>query len=113
MSELYSGNESAVRCGDTIFNLFPVVTGVHQQCVRAPTLFSTCMDWILGRMSERSSRGALFGNVKISDRDFADDAVIFAETLDIPLGALEVLYEESESLGLWVSWVKTKIQAFK
>ena len=26
-------------------------------------------------------------------------------------GALEVLIEESEPLGLWVSWVKTKIQA--
>ena len=53
-----------------------------------------------------------FGNVKISDLDFADDAVIFAETLDILLGALEVLNEELEPLGLRVSWVKTKIQAF-
>ena len=49
-------------------------------CVLAPTLFSTCMDWILGRMSERSSCGASFGNVKISDLDFTDDVVIFAET---------------------------------
>ena len=57
-------------------------------------------------MSERSSCGASFGNVKISDRDFADNAVIFAETLDILLGALEVLNEESEPLGLRVSWVK-------
>ena len=63
-------------------------------------------------MSERSSCGAWFGNVKISDLDFADNAVIFAETLDIHLGALEVLNEESEPLGLWVSWVKTKIKAF-
>ena len=60
----------------------------------------------------RSSCGASFGNVKISDPDFADDAVIFAETLDILLGALEVLNEESEPLRLRVSWVKTKIQAF-
>ena len=70
------------------------------------------MDWILGRMSERSSCGASFGNVKISDLDLADYAVIFAETLDILLGALDVLNEESEPLGLRVSWVKTKIQAF-
>ena len=101
-----------MRCGGTISDLFPVVTGVRQGCVLAPTLISTCMDWILGRMSERSSCGASFGNVKISDLDFADDAVIFAETLDILLGALEVLNEESELLGLRVSWVKTKIQAF-
>jgi len=32
MSEVYSGTESAVRCGDTISDLFQVDTGVHQQC---------------------------------------------------------------------------------
>ena len=63
-------------------------------------------------MSERSSCSTSFGNVKIFDLDFADDAVIFAETLEIFLGAFEVLNEESEPLGLRVSWVKTKIQAF-
>ena len=62
-------------------------------------------------MAERSSCGALFRNVKISDLDFADD-VIFATTLDILSGALEVLNKESELLGLRVSWVKTKIQVF-
>ena len=66
----------------------------------------------MGSMSERSSCGASFGNFKISDLGFADDAVIFVETLDILLGALEVLNEQSEPLGLRVSWVKTKIQAF-
>ena len=91
MSELYSGTEIAVRCGDTKSDLFPVVTGVRQGCVLAPTLFSTCMDWILGRMSERSSCCASFGNINIFDLDFTDDAVAFVETLDILLGALEVL----------------------
>ena len=32
--------------------------------------------------------------------------------MDILLGAFEMLNEESETLGLQVSWVKTKIQAF-
>ena len=53
MSELYSGTESAVRCGGTISDLFPVVTGVWQECVLAPTFFNACLDWILGRMTER------------------------------------------------------------
>ena len=44
------------------------------------------MDWILERMSESSSCVASLGNVKISDLDFTDDAVIFVETLDILLG---------------------------
>ena len=54
-------------------------------------------------MSERSSCGAPFGYVKISEFDFADDVVIFAETLEILLGALEVLNEDLELLGLRVS----------
>ena len=41
ISELHSGTESAVRCGGTISDLFPVVTGVRQGCTLAPTLFST------------------------------------------------------------------------
>ena len=61
MSELYSGTENAVGCGGTISDLFPVVTGICQECVLATTLFSTCLDWILGRMSERSSCVASFG----------------------------------------------------
>ena len=71
-----------------------------------PQIFQHFMDWILGRTSERSSCGASFGNVKISDLDFADDAVIFVETLDILLGALEVLNVESEPWELWVSWIR-------
>ena len=66
------------------------------------------MDWILGRMSERSSWGASFGNVKISDLDFADDAVIFVETLDILLEALEV----RSRWDYGFPGLKTKIQAF-
>ena len=36
MSELYFGTESAVRCGNTISDLFPVVTGVCQGCILVP-----------------------------------------------------------------------------
>ena len=87
MSELYSGTESAAKCGGSISDLFPGVTGIHQGCVLVPTLFCTWIDWILGRMLERSSCGASFGNAKISGLDFADDAIILAENLDILLGA--------------------------
>ena len=82
-----------MSCGDTISALFLVVAEVCQGCVLALILFSACMDWILRRMSERSSCGASFRNVKISDLDFTDDAVIFVETLDILLVVLEVLNE--------------------
>ena len=58
----------------------------------------TFMDWILGWMSERSNCGASFENVKIFDLDFADDAVNFAETLDI-LWALKLLMRSQSHWG--------------
>ena len=112
ISALYSDTESAVRYGGVTSDFFPVSTGVRQGCVLAPSLFSTCMDWIMDRVVVRTSCGASFGNVRITDLDFADDAVIFAETLDVLTEALETLSEEAEPLGLRVSWIKTKIQEF-
>ena len=43
-------------------------------------------------------RDQLFWNVKISDSNFAEDAVLFAEMLDILIRALQVLNEESDTL---------------
>ena len=103
---------SAVRCDGTISDYFPVNSGVRQGCLLAQTLFNTCMDHILGRMSEKSGCGVSFGTVRISDLHFADDAVIFAETTEVLPGALDSLSEEAEPLGLRVSWIKTKVQAF-
>ena len=112
MSGLYSDTESAVKCGGSISDFFPVTTGVRQGCVIAPTLFNVCMDWVLGRSVEGSSCGTSIGNFKLTDLDFADDAVIFAETLEVLELALEALHEETKPLGLKVSWTKTKIQDF-
>ena len=112
ISSLYTGTESAVKCGGSVSGFFPVDSGVRQGCVLAPTLFRACMDWIMERVVDGSGCGASFGNVRVTDLDFADDAVIFAETVDILAEALESLSEEAEPLGLCVSWAKTKIQAF-
>ena len=53
MASLYSGAESAVKCGGSISDYFPVTTGVRQGCVLAPSLFSACMDWVMGRAGGR------------------------------------------------------------
>ena len=109
---LHSGTESAVKWGGGVSSFFPVNSGVRQGCVLAPSLFNTCMDWVLGGAVGRSRCGADIGNTRITDLDFADDAVIFAESLEVLVLALEALHEEAKPLGLKVSWIKTKIQVF-
>ena len=91
---------------------FPVNSGVRQGCVLAPSLFNTCMDWVLDRVVDQSHCGASVGNTKITDLVFADDAVILAESLEVLVLALEALHEDAKPLGLQVSWPKTKVQVF-
>ncbi|KAG0730593.1 Retrovirus-related Pol polyprotein from type-2 retrotransposable element R2DM [Chionoecetes opilio] len=110
---LYSGTESAMKCGAGVSSFFPVNTGVRQGCVLAPSLFNACMDWVLDKVVDQRDCGASIGNTKITDLVFADDAVIFAESLEVLVMALEALHEEAKPLGLEVSWLKTKVQVFE
>ncbi|KAG0721057.1 CDPK-related kinase 5 [Chionoecetes opilio] len=68
------------------------------------------MDWVLDKVVDQSDCGASVGNTKITDLAFADDAVIFAESLEVLVMALQALHEEAKPLGLEVSWLKTKVQ---
>ncbi|KAG0723177.1 hypothetical protein GWK47_043129 [Chionoecetes opilio] len=68
------------------------------------------MDWVLGKVVDQSDCGASAVNTKITDLVFADDAVIFAESLEVLVMAHEALHEEAKPLGLEVSWLKTKDQ---
>ncbi|XP_037777072.1 uncharacterized protein LOC119574055 [Penaeus monodon] len=48
----------------------------------------------------------------VSDLDFASDAVILAETLEVLEIALEALHEEAKPFGLSVNWTKITVQYF-
>ena len=109
---LYTDTESAVRWGGGTSEFFHVSTGVRQGCVLAPSLFSACMDWIMGSTVGHGFSGASLGDERFTDLDFADDAVIFAETMQELTGFLDALSGESGRLGLRISWMKTKIQQF-
>ena len=45
----------------------------------APSLFNTCIDWVLGKDVGKSYCGAFVSNTEIADLVFADETVIFAE----------------------------------
>ena len=57
----------------------------------------------LGRMSENSDTGVLFRKVRMTDLDFANNALIFAETTEVLSETLESLSEEARPLELRIS----------
>ncbi|KAG0714904.1 Solute carrier family 22 member 13 [Chionoecetes opilio] len=84
----------------------------HLGSMGAPFITDLVMD-NRGRLQRHQSDcGSSLGNTKITDLVFVDDAVIFANSLEVLVMALEALHEEAKPLGLEVSWHKTKIQVF-
>ena len=85
---------------------------MKQGCFLAPTLFNTCIDWVMGETEGKTDCGISLVEATITDHNFADDIVIFADTLEALMVSLDTLSTESKPLGLKVSWIKTKIQKF-
>ena len=101
--------QSAVRCDGTISDYFTFDTGVLQECV----FCQNSVQHLHGPYTVvKSGYGVSFGTVRFTFLDFADDAVIFAKTTEVPTGALDSLTEEGKPLGLRVSWITTKVEAF-
>ena len=100
-----------VRVNGTISEAFSISSGVRQCCVLAGNLFNAATD--------RNTTQALTLGVNyddsgqhITDLDYADDIVIFADLLDTLKDALCIFNEQSQKLGLHVNWSKTKLQSF-
>ena len=73
----------------------------------SPTLPKTWFDWVLGERVQKTDCGILLGDAKITDLDFADDVVIFTETLEVLLHAFDTMNMDSAPIGLRVSQIKT------
>jgi hypothetical protein len=110
---VYAKTLSSVRVNNNTSDAFIITSGVRQGCVLAPSLFNTAIDRVLNATVEHSNLGASFSSdyPPITDLDFADDAALLADSLDVFKSALEVFSHEAGKLGLQVSWAKTKVQS--
>ena len=73
---------------------------MRQGCVLAPTVFNTCIDRVMGETVAKTDCGISLVEATITDLDFADDVLIFAEKLDPLVGALDTLIVRNPSLSV-------------
>ena len=94
---LYSSAQSVVRVNGTISEAFSISSGVHQGCVLAANLFNTATDRILNNTTQVLTFGVNYdySGQLITDLDYADDIVIFADLLDTLKDALFMFNEQS------------------
>jgi len=70
-------------------------SGVCQGYVLAPDSFATGMDWSLER-----TVGTGINEASFADMDFAKDAALLAELLELLVPALEMMASQAASLAL-------------
>ena len=103
-----------VRVKGTISKAFSISSGVRQGCVLAANLTNAATDRIINNTTQALTLGVNYDDSGqlITDLDYADDIVIIADLLDTLKDAMFIFNEQSQKLGLHVTWSKTKLQSF-
>ena len=109
--QLYTYTRRAVRLASSLSEEFTIETGVTQGCVIAPDLFNCVIDHIMRRLLSRCSLGIQLGDYQLTDLDYADDIAIIASSACVLQEALMILQEETNLVGMQISWPKTKLMA--
>ena len=106
--KLYDNAESCVRINRNESDMFPINAGVRQGCVAALDLFNCKIDNLMTAVCNRVT-GIHLDDFLLTDLDYADDTVIFCNTLAQLKDALLIFDQEATRLSLKVNWSKTKL----
>ena len=90
-----------VRVNGTISEAFSISSGVRQGCVLAANFFNTATDRIINKTTQSLTLGVNYDDSGqlITDIEYADDVVIFADLFDTLKEALFIFNEESQKTG--------------
>lgn len=109
LQDLHADTGARVRVGSDVSERFHTSSGVRQGCVLAPSLFCRAIDWIMSHMQGLAH--VKVGDYKLTDLDYADDIALPAPTVQDVTASLSGFSEASKTMGLNVSWPKTKVQS--
>ena len=109
LRNLYIGQEATVRTGHGTTDWFQIGKGVHQGCILSPCLFNLYAVYIMRNtgLDEAQARIEISGR-NISNLRYADDTNLMAESKEEPKSLLMKVKEESEKVGLKLTFRKLR-----
>ena len=108
IAALHNNTGARVRCGKNLSSRFSTTSGVRQGCILAPALFCVAIDWIIAHMANKP--GITVGNSQFTDLVYADDTALLVQSPSAAATCLSSFSEAASTLGLHISWPKTKLQ---
>ena len=109
LTNLYAGQEAAVRTGHGTIDWFQIRKEVHQ--VLSPCLFNFYAEYIMRNAElDETQAGIKISGRNVNNLRYADDSTLMAETKNLRSLLMKVK-EESLKVGLKLSIQKTKIMA--
>ena len=117
---LYRNTKVKVRSPDGDIEYFDIVAGVLQGDTLAPYLFIICLDYVLRTSIDNRENGFVLTKKRsrrypaktITDADYADDIVLFANTPNQAETLLHSLERAAAGIGLHINAHKTEFMCF-
>ena len=112
LTNLYAGQEAAVRTGHRTTDCFQIGKGVHQGCILSPCLFNFYTEYIMGNARlDNSQAGIKLAGRNINNLRCADDTTLMAEIEEKLKSLFMKVKEENEKAGLKLNIQRTKNKA--
>ena len=110
LRNLYAGEEATVRTGHGKTDWFQTGKGVCQGCILSPCLFNFCAEYIMRNVGlEEAQAGIKIAGRNINHLRYADDTTLMAESEEVLKGLLMKVKEESEKVGLKITFRKRRL----
>ena len=109
LRNLFSGQEATVRTGHGTTDWFQIGKGVCQGCILSPWLFNLYAEYIKRNAGlEEAQAGIKIAGRNISNLRYADDTILMAESEEELKNLLMKVKEESEKVGLNLTFRKLR-----
>ena len=106
---LYADQEAIVRTRHGTTDWFQVKKGVHQGCILSPYLFNLYAEYVMWNAGlDEAQAGIKIARGSISNLRYADDTNLMAESKEEPKSLLMKVKEESEKVGLKLTFRKLR-----
>ena len=109
LRNLCVGQEATVKTGHRTTDWCQIGKGVHQGCILSPCLFNLHAEYIMRNAGlEETQAGIKIAGRNINNLRYADDTALMAESKEELKSLLMNMKEESEKVGLKLTFIKLR-----